>query len=199
MVSEQEFIEGMYLSLAIGLYYTFNAFMPILAWYGRRKYDILAMPNNIFYKLSWYLFFALHFFAFSPMAFLWPATYIGSGLILDFYDLANFYMGTVGAFAIYLFVGLLWLISMLFYGSNDVVSRLGMFEEMVMYFALEALAWTYTVKLYPVAHTNFYYANETWNMNNNGRIVRPFVEPDEAQDAIDSQGAEGNNNLIIAF
>ena len=167
----------MFLSLAIGMYYTLNAFLPITFWYGKRRPPTLAMPNNFLYKLSWYVFFSLHFMAFMPMALLWPATYIGSDLILDFYDLANFYLGTIGALGIITIVSLMWMISILFYQTSDVITRGSIFQEMILYITVELLAWTYTVKLYPRAHTDFYYANET-NLNPNPEGGRPLLDPE---------------------
>ena len=36
-VTEDEFKKGMFVSIAIGLYYVMNALMPIVAWYGWRR------------------------------------------------------------------------------------------------------------------------------------------------------------------
>jgi hypothetical protein len=48
-VTDAEFKEGLYISVAIGLYYTINAFLPIIAWYGWRKDDILDLAENKIY------------------------------------------------------------------------------------------------------------------------------------------------------
>ena len=122
-ITDAEFREGMYISLAIGIYYTFNAFMPIIAWYGWRKDDILNLAENKIYKLSWYMMYASHFFIFLPMAVLWPFTYFGSSVVVNFYNIANLYLGSYGAAGVYLMVSSFWLMALIFYSDNDVIDR----------------------------------------------------------------------------
>ena len=114
-VTEEQFHEGMWISVAVGFYYTLNAFIPIIAWYGWRKTDILAMTNNSLYKFAWYTLYPLHWLVFTPMALLWPFTYIGSATIVEFYDLANWWLGSVTGGVVYALVALTWLLAALFY------------------------------------------------------------------------------------
>lgn len=81
-VTVEEFREGMLISIVVGLYYTFNAFVPIIAWYGFRRVGVRAMSDNTFYKIAWYSMYALHFFIFTPMAFIWPMTYTGVTVVI---------------------------------------------------------------------------------------------------------------------
>lgn len=122
-VTEAEFMEGMWISIGVGLYYSLNAFLPIIAWYGWRKYDILDMSKNKFYKAAWYTLYPLHWFAFTPMAFLWPFTYAGSSIVLDFYDIATWHLGTRLAIIIYGTVSFMWLLAFLFYSETEVITR----------------------------------------------------------------------------
>ena len=122
-ITEEEFIEGMWYSVAIGLYYCFNAFLPIIAWYGWRKDAILGMSNNIMYKAAWYTLYPLHWFVFTPMAILWPFTYTGSSLVLEFYNLANLYLGSFVAVGVYALVAFMWLLATLFYKQSTVIVR----------------------------------------------------------------------------
>ena len=39
-VTEREFQLGLYASIGIGLFYTANAFLPVLTWYMSKKTDI---------------------------------------------------------------------------------------------------------------------------------------------------------------
>ena len=118
-MTDEEFNEGMYISIMVGLYYTFNAFVPILAWYGWRRVDILAMDGNTFYKIAWYSLYALHFIVFTPMAFIWPMTYSGIAVVVEFYDLANWYLGSVAAGVVYSYVSLMWIFAAFFYSDTD--------------------------------------------------------------------------------
>ena len=112
----------MWISIGVGLYYMLNAFFPILSWYLFRKDDILAMSNNGFYKATWYAFYPLHWFVFTPMAILWPLTYTGSAVVVDFYEIANFYLGTLLASGIYVFVFTMFVISYLAYSQSTTLT-----------------------------------------------------------------------------
>lgn len=153
-----EYLEGMLISVVLGVFYTMNAYMPILMWYLVRKDDILGMKNNDMYKFSWYTLYALHFFVFLPLALLWPFTYIGSSVIVDFYDVANWYVGTVGAFIVFITVTALWALSAILYESNTYISSSYIWQEMLLYLVIEVFAWYTTVWEYPKAHRQFYYA-----------------------------------------
>ena len=122
-VTEEQFMHGMWISLAVGLYYTFNAYLPIVSWYGWRKKDILAMSTNSLYKTSWYLLYASHFIVFTPMALLWPFTYSGSSVVVEFYDLANWYLGSVVAAGVYLSVASVFALSIMTYSEATEVSQ----------------------------------------------------------------------------
>ena len=124
-VTEEEYNEGKWISIMVGLYYTFNAFAPIIAWYGWRRVDILAMEKNIFYKVAWYSMYSLHFFVFTPMAFVWPMTYSGVSVVVDFYDLANWYLGSVVAGFVYVYVASMFALAALFYSDTSAQSSRG--------------------------------------------------------------------------
>ena len=145
----------------IGLYYTFNAFVPILTWYGVRRVDILAMSGNTFYKMAWYSMYALHFFVFTPMAFIWPMTYTGVATVVNFYDIANWYLGSVVAGIVYVYVALIWILAYFFYKDTSVITKRGVLNEMLLYILIEGFAWYTTVWEYSKAHEQFYYANRT--------------------------------------
>ena len=111
------------------------------------------------YKAAWYTLYPLHWLVFTPMAFLWPATYLGEAVIVDFYDIANFWLGTVIAGGVYIFTAFMFLLAALFYQETSVISRSAVFREAVLYIVVEAFAWYTTVYEYPKAHEQFYYAN----------------------------------------
>lgn len=159
-VTLEEYKEGYRISLVVGLYYTLNAFVPIIAWYGSRRVAILAMQENTFYKLAWYSMYALHFFAFTPMAFIWPMTYTGVSVVIEFYDLANWYLGSVVAAFIYIYVALMWLLAIAMYKPTSVITKRSMFQEMLLYMLIEAFAWYTSVWEYSKAHNQFYFANK---------------------------------------
>ena len=69
------------------------------------------------------MLYATHFIVFLPMAFIWPFTYLGYTLIIDFYDIANIWVGTVGAGGVILLVSFFWILSAIFYEENEVVTR----------------------------------------------------------------------------
>ena len=54
-VDGDEYREGLLISVAVGFYYTFNAYLPILAWYSQRSDKVTAMSNNSIYKYAWQL------------------------------------------------------------------------------------------------------------------------------------------------
>jgi len=47
------FNEGFWISVAVGAYYTFNAFTPSLVYYFFRQQEISAMTENQIYKTAW--------------------------------------------------------------------------------------------------------------------------------------------------
>ena len=159
VVTEAMFTEGMWVSLAVGLFYTFNAFFPIIAWYGWRKTDILAMENNFFYKMAWYTLYSLHWFIFTPMALIWPFTYIGSSTVVDFYNVAQRVIGTYVSAVVFGTVLIMWALSGIFYSETTVVIPRMIFQEMVLYFTLEGFAYYTSVFEFKKAHDWFYYAN----------------------------------------
>ena len=161
VVTEQMFTEGMWVSVAVGLYYTFNAFFPIIAWYGWRKDDILAMTANKMYKAAWYTLYPLHWFIFTPMALIWPFTYVGSATIVDFYNVAQRVIGTYVSGVVYLTVLLMWILAAAFYSETTVVIPRMILQEMTLYFVLEGFAYYTSVFEYYKAHDWFYYANTT--------------------------------------
>ena len=160
-VTQDEFTEGMWISIVVGLYYTLNASVPIMAWYGWRRVGVLGMDNNTFYKAAWYTLYPLHFFIFTPMAFLWPMTYTGVSVVVNFYDLANWYLGSVAAAFVYSFVAIMWLFAALFYEETDVITNRGIWQEMLLYLLIEAFAWYTSVWEYSKAHEQFYFANRS--------------------------------------
>ena len=92
------------------------------------------------------------------MALLWPFTYIGSSVIVDFYDVANWYVGTLAAGAVYATVASTFLLAALFYEENTAVSSGYIWLETILYVVIETLAWYTSVWEYPKAHRQFYYA-----------------------------------------
>ena len=187
-VTDEQYRNGMIISIAVGLYYTFNAFYPILAWYGWRKEDIrtMAVDNGVnkWYMLAWYVMYGLHFIVFSPMAFLWPFTYLGSTLIVDFYDIANLYLGTVAATLVYLTVTTMFFISMLFYKDSTVITRRQIWLELALYVLVEAFAWYTTIWEYPKAHDQFYFGtrgSEIPNPDYQVEDVQPEREREEVE------------------
>ena len=166
----------MWISVAVGLYYWFNAFTPILAWYGWRKYAILDESTNPMYTAAWYTLYSLHWLVFTPMALLWPATYLGEGLVVDFYDIANFWLGSVVAAGIYASVVFLWLLAILLYEESPAITRSRMVQELIAYLLLEGFTWYTSVFEYPKAHNNFYYANRS--QYHEAELARPGKGPD---------------------
>ena len=145
----------------VGLYYTFNAFVPIFAWYMFRRVDILAMTENTFYKLAWYSMYALHFFVFTPMALVWSMTYLNVAVVIYFYDLANWYLGTVAAGFVYGYVAIMWTLAALTYTETSTITNRGVWQEMFMYVLIEIFAWYTTVWEYPTAHNQYYFADKS--------------------------------------
>ena len=160
-VTEDEYKEGRIISIVVGLYYTFNAFVPIIAWYGWRRPDILAMTNNTFYKVAWYSLYPLHFIVFTPMAFLWPMTYSGVSVVVNFYDLANWWLGSVVAGFVYIYIASMFALAALGYEETSAQSSRGIWQEMLLYLLIEGFAWYTSVWEYSKAHEQFYYANRT--------------------------------------
>ena len=81
------------------------------------------MDGNTMYKLAWYFTYATHFIVFTPMAFLWPFTYLGSPLIVEFYNLANYYLGTVVATGVYSLNIFMWILAVIFYDETTTMTR----------------------------------------------------------------------------
>ena len=160
-VTDAEYNEGKIISIVVGLYYTFNAFVPIVAWYAWRRVGVRAMSENSFYKLAWYSMYSLHFFVFTPMAFLWPMTYSGVSVVVNFYDLANWWLGSVAASLVYVLVAIMWLIAAVTYTDDDAITQRGIVQEMALYLLIEGFAWYTSVWEYSKAHEQFYYANRT--------------------------------------
>ena len=160
-VTAEEFREGMLISVVVGLYYTFNAFVPIIAWYGSRRVGVRAMSNNTMYKIAWYSMYALHFFIFTPMAFIWPMTYTGVTVVIKFYDLANWYLGTLAAGFVYAYVSFMWLLAALLYSDTDEITNRGIWQEMLLYMLIEGFSWYTSVWEYSKAHDQFYFANRS--------------------------------------
>jgi hypothetical protein len=73
------------------------------------------------------MMYASHFFIFLPMAILWPFTYFGSSVVVDFYNIANLFLGTYGTASVVLLVSSFWLSAVLFYSDNDLISKRAMF------------------------------------------------------------------------
>ena len=160
-MTEEEYNEGRLISIVVGLYYTLNASIPIIAWYGWRRPDILAMEENVFYKVAWYSLYPLHFIVFTPMAFLWPMTYSGVSVVVNFYDLANWWLGSVVAGFVYIFVASMFALAGLTYSETSSQTNRGIWQELVLYLLIEAFAWYTSVWEYSKAHEQFYYANRT--------------------------------------
>ena len=150
-VTEAEFREGMYISLAIGLYYTMNTFAPIIAWYGWRRVPVRALTNNRIYQVSWYMLYASHFIIYLPMAVMWPFSYIGSSVIVEFYDIAQTWIATIGGGGVLLLVTLFWTISALAYKDNEIISKREMVQEIFLYILIEGFAWYVSVWEWPKA------------------------------------------------
>ena len=172
----------MLISYVVGIYYFFNAFLPLLAWYGWRRVPTRSMDNNSMYFAAWYTLFPLHWFVFVPMAILWPMTYLGEAVIVDFYDIANWWLGSVLAGGVYSFVAFMWFLAYLFYEESDVISRTAIFQEMILYIIVEAFAWYTTVYEYPKAHDWFYYANRTLVNDEETLLPRGSLTSEPARD-----------------
>ena len=149
----------MIVSLAVGFYYFVNAFLPILVWYIAKKDSILAIQeSNIFYVIAWYTMMSAHWVVFLPMALLWPLTYLGNQVVTDFYDLANWWLGSIVAGITYSTIAVAFTLSAIFYEDNTYTTRNGILSELTFYLLIEAFAWYTSVWEYPVAHYQFYYA-----------------------------------------
>lgn len=151
-VTADQFTEGLYISVFVGLYYAFNAYMPAMVWFTVREDDIMAMKENWFYKKAWQVLYMAHFLLFTPMALLWPLSYLGSSVIVNFYDLTNYWIGTVAGGVLYLSVATLFALAAFFYETDTAVSSGYIWQEMVLYIVLETFAWYVTVWEYPKAH-----------------------------------------------
>ena len=112
----------MIVSIAVGLFYTANAFWPITLWFGWIKKQIDSTTTNKTYRTAWIALVYSHLILFSPMALLWPFTYIGSGIVIEFWDLANWWLGTLAASSIFLTVGTIWLVAASMYEDTSVFS-----------------------------------------------------------------------------
>uniref|UniRef100_A0A7S3I247 Uncharacterized protein n=1 Tax=Favella ehrenbergii TaxID=182087 RepID=A0A7S3I247_9SPIT len=157
-VSDAQFTEGMIISIAVGTFYTINAFLPVLVWHRYRKAEINAMTGNKMYKFAWQILYSLHFLAFLPMALLWPLTYLGSAVIVDFYDSANWYVGSLAAGVIFGNVTLAFFLAALTYSETTVVTGGFIWLEALLYAVLEASSWYVSIWEYPKAHRQFYYS-----------------------------------------
>ena len=93
-----------------------------------------------------------HFLLLGPLACLWPLTYLGSSVIVDFYDLANFWVGTVAASAMYGTIASVLIMAAIFYTADKSISSGYIWQEMVLYLVVEAFAWYLSVWEYPKAH-----------------------------------------------
>ena len=120
------------------------------------------MDDNIFYKLAWYTFIWGHWLVFLPMSFVWPLTYIGNSTVIDFYDMANWYFGTLLAVIVYAIVALMWTLAGIFYSTDAYISSQGIWIELLIYTLVEGFSWFVTVNEYHVAHFQYYYA---WKRN----------------------------------
>ena len=110
------------------------------------------MDGNTMYKLAWYFTYATHFIVFTPMAFLWPFTYLGSPLIVEFYNLANYYLGTVVATGVYSLNIFMWILAVIFYDETTTMTRRSVWQEMLLYIMIEGFSWYTSVYEYPLAH-----------------------------------------------
>ena len=117
-LTEAEYFEGLLMSIFVGAFYTLNAFLPIIAWFGWKKADIQALSGMFFYKLAWRTMITTHWIVFLPMALIWPMTYLGNEVILDFYTLANWYIGNVASGFVFSGVAIVWLMAWIFYTSG---------------------------------------------------------------------------------
>ena len=97
-----------------------NAYFPIMWWFTFKMDDVDTNKSiNRMYRFAWYVMWTMHWTIFSPMAFLWPFTYIGSSVIVDFYDVANWYLGTLAASGLYATVACLFALAALNYTSYN--------------------------------------------------------------------------------
>jgi len=157
-VTQDEFSQGMWISLLIGVFYALNGFVPMLVWFGGHKDTVLQMQGNKVYKAAWKALFVSHIVVYVPMAVIWPFTYIGSTTIVEFYDLANWYVGTLAAGAIFVTVTFMWMLAALSYeeqtsSSSATISESYMWIETLLYIFMEAFGWYTTVWEYPKAHS----------------------------------------------
>ena len=150
-VTDDEFTEGLIISIAVGTYYSLNAFLPYIFWLGWRRDDIAAIGDGA-YETAWNLLYRLHFFIFVPMALTWPFTYLGSSVIVDFYDQANWYVGTLAAGSLYSLVFLTLIISALSLKETTRVTKGFIWMEALLYLAIEGLSWYVSIWEYPKAH-----------------------------------------------
>ena len=56
------------------------------------------------------------------MALLWPLTYTGSAVVVDFYEIANLYLGTLVAGGIYIFVFAMFMLSYVSYQDTTTLT-----------------------------------------------------------------------------
>ena len=83
---------------------------------------------------------------------IWPFTYLGSSVIVDFYDQANWYVGTLAAGSLYGLVFLTFIISALSLKETTRVTKGFIWMEALLYLAIEGLSWYVSIWEYPKAH-----------------------------------------------
>ena len=157
-MTAQEWNKGLIVSIGVGLYYLANAFWPITIWFVWVKNEFNKTTTNSAYKAAWLALVYGHLIVFSPMALLWPFTYIGSGVVVEFWDLSNWWLGTLTASAIFLVISIMWIIAATQYETTSVFNKRAMWLELIIYVLVEALSWYATIYNYPIAHNWFYYA-----------------------------------------
>lgn len=158
VITQEMYNQGFYISIALGIYYTANAIVPISLWYGNRDTEIRSLTNNKMYKGAWYFMYVMHWAIFMPMMILWPLTYTRNAVLLDFYYTANWYLGTLGGTAVYALTALWFLIAAIAYQDTTVVLRWNIWLEVLAYLVIEGFAWYTTVYEYPKARDWYYKA-----------------------------------------
>ena len=140
------------------------------------------MENNKLYKGAWRVLWIAHTVIFAPMAVLWMFTYMGSSTIVNFYNEAMWYIGTVAAASIFTLISLLFMLSGIAYEESSLVSQGYIFLETFLYIFMELFAWYTTVWEYPKAHDQFYYANRIILEEESTKKKPEIIQPEDFLD-----------------
>lgn len=183
---------GLIISIAVGLFHTANGFWPLVAWYGWVKKELEAEGDNLTtYRLAWRVLVWSHLVVFSPVALLWPFTYMGSSVVVEFYDLLNWWIGTLSLSAIVVLVAIFWIIAAAAYKTNATVSKRAIWLELAVYLLLESFGWYAAVFNYPMAHNWYYYSDRVKEAEDK----KESIAVDKNGNALDGEDDDDSSDL----